>query len=118
MIRWTLFYLLMLVTIGVGFRHWFLSLCVLIVFTAFHDHHEFKNTMFDISGLKPWNILFVIVFLQWLTQRKKEGLIWDAPRSWNIAVFLYIGVITYGVAVAMMDFGPLERTGFTMFGFF
>lgn len=85
-----------------AYRHWFRSLCGLILLMAVIEHPDMPKTIFGIQGLNPWNVLLVNVVLGWLMNRRREGLVWDMPRYISIAVSLYVLVILAGFIRLML----------------
>src|SRR6476660_8798800 len=108
MIRWTLIACIALIVIGLGFRSWFWSLCALIITTAVADHQEFRDSLFGVTGLKPWNVLCAIVILQWAMQRHRDGLHGGLPRSLVVGLFCFIIAIEWGALTAFYDLGHME----------
>ena len=91
-----------------AWKNWFKSLCGLILLMAIVEHGDMPKSMFGIQGMNPWNILFGMIFLAWLLNRRREGLAWDMPRNMNILLLLCLGVILIGVFRAIFDRGYLE----------
>jgi len=79
-----------------SWKDWFKSLCGLIVLTALIGRLDFPDRFSAIQGLNLWNILFANVFLSWLLNRRRQGLVWDMPRNINIFSVLWLGVILVG----------------------
>jgi len=70
-----------------SFKDWYMSLCVLVVFTAIIEHPDVPKTIAGIQGMNPWNILFLFVILGWMANKKKEMLTWGIPK---IAKYLFL----------------------------
>lgn len=108
MIRWTIFYSFIAFVVIAGWYRWYIGACALIVLTAFHDHHYFTDGIMGIRGLKAYNILLVMVILQWLTHRKPDRLNWDLPTFALAGVCLYLCVVLYSGLFAFVDFQKLR----------
>src|SRR5205085_1802113 len=103
MIRNTIFYGVLVGIIAMGFRNWFWSLCALIALTALGEHENFKENLFNVQGLKPWNILCAFVVLQWATQRRADGLQGGAPPIVVLAFCCFVVSILWGAVLAILD---------------
>lgn len=79
-----------------AWKDWFKSLCGLIVITAIMGHPDFAQSIGRIQGCNVWNILFANVFLAWLVNRRRQGLVWDMPAHINVFLVLWLGVILAG----------------------
>lgn len=88
-----------------AWKDWFKSLCGLIVLTAVLEYPDMPRSLAGIPGMNLWNILFGVVLLAWMTQRRRRGLTWDMPRYVRILVVLYAAVIVVGVFRAVLDRG-------------
>ncbi len=86
-----------------AWKDWFKSLCGLILLMAFMEHGDMPSKLFGIQGLNPWNFLFGVIFLAWLCDRHRRGLVWDLPRNMSILLILYMAVLLLGVLRAMLD---------------
>ena len=64
-----------------AWKDWFKSLCGLILLMAVIHHEDMPTNMFGIQGFNTWNILFSVIFLAWLTDRRRRGLRWDIPGT-------------------------------------
>jgi O-antigen ligase len=91
------------VSVIYAWRDWYKSLCGLIVFTAFLTHPDMPRTILDIQGLNLWNVLFFIVLLAWMVQRRHEGLRWDVPRFAGVLLWLGLGVVVCGFVRLLGD---------------
>jgi len=85
-------------------RDWFVSLCGALLLMAVIEHPDMPRNMGGIQGLNPWNLLMLSVIVNWLIQRKKQGLAWDMPRSATWLLLLYGGVV--GLAFLRMIVDP------------
>ena len=94
-----------------AYRHWYRSLCGLMLLMAVIEHPDMPKSIMGIQGLNPWNILLFNVILGWLISRRREGLVWDMPRYMNVLLALYLLVVLVGFFRMMMDRQHLE--GFT-----
>ena len=90
-----------------AWRDWYRSLCGLVVFMAFLEHPDMPKTMFGIQGVNLWNLLLLIIVLAWLTQRRAEGLTWDAPRVYQFLLISFFLVVTIGCLRLIEDRGVL-----------
>lgn len=79
-----------------AWKDWFKSLCGLILLTALMNRYDFPTSFGGIQGLNLWNILFANVFLAWLANRRRQGLLWDMPTHINVFLVLWLGVILVG----------------------
>ncbi len=95
-----------LVILGLSFyawKDWYTSLCGLIVLTSVLQHPDMPRTILDIPGLNPWNVLFLVVLLAWLFQRRREGLRWDLPRLPAVLLLLGLGLLLIGFVRLIVD---------------
>ena len=88
-----------------AWKDWFKSLCGLVLLMAIIEHTDMPKSMLGIQGLNMWNILFAVIFLAWLANRRKQNLHWDMPRNINILLLIYLAVILAGVFRAAFDQG-------------
>lgn len=86
-----------------AWKDWYKSLCGLIVLMAVLEHKDMPRTIFDVPGLNPWNLVFFIVLLAWLFQRRRERLRWDIPRAPAVLLLLGVGVLLFGFARLVAD---------------
>ncbi|MGB2986395.1 MAG: O-antigen ligase family protein [Phycisphaerae bacterium] len=93
-----------------AYRHWFRSLCGLILLMAVIEHPDMPKNIMGIQGLNPWNIVLVNVLVGWLINRRREGLVWDMPRPLNVLLVLYLLIVLVG---SLRMFG--DRTHLEMF---
>jgi len=92
-----------------AWKDWFKSLCGLILLMAVIHHEDMPTNMFGIQGFNMWNILFGVIFLAWLTNRRREGLRWDMPRHVSVLLLLYLGVVVIGFLRAVVDRSYIEH---------
>jgi O-antigen ligase len=86
-----------------AWKDWFKSLCGLILLMAVIELGDMPKTMFGIQGLNLWNVLFVMVALPWVVNRRREGLKWDMPRPTSVLLLICLGVIVIGFMRAVFD---------------
>lgn len=91
-----------------AWKDWFKSLCGLILIMAVIHHEDMPTNMFGIQGLNVWNIMFLMIFLAWASNRRREGLVWDMPRHISVLLLLYLGVIVVGFLRAVVDRSYIE----------
>lgn len=87
-----------------SFKDWYKALCFVIVLMAFLERPDMPKEMLGISGLNPWNILFIFIFLGWLSARKSEGLVWDMPTTINWLLVIYLAVVVIGYIRLASDY--------------
>ena len=105
-------FLLVAVLSVYAYRHWYRSLCALILLMAVIEHPDMPTSMLEIQGLNPWNVLLANVLLAWLLNRRKEALMWDMPRNICVLLLLYLFVVLFGFFRMIGDVGDLGQ--FTM----
>jgi len=108
-IRITALYFVVTALAIYAWKDWFKSLCALILMMAIFEHEDMPRTMFGISGMNTWNILFFVVFLAWAASRCKDMRAWDMPRYINILLLMYLIVIILGVVRAGLDPGTMPK---------
>ena len=86
-----------------SWKDWFKSLCGLILLTTVMGRPDFPERFAGIQGLNLWNFLFANVFLAWLMNRRRQGLVWDMPRNINLFLVLWLGVILVGWVRMIVD---------------
>ncbi len=86
-----------------AWKDWYKSLCGLIVLMGVLEHKDMPRTLFDVPGLNPWNLLFFVVLLAWLSQRRRERLRWDMPRVPGVLLLLGLGVVLLGFLRLLAD---------------
>ena len=92
-----------------AWKDWFKSLCGLILIMVVIRHEDMPKVLFGIHGFDIWNILFLVIFLAWAVNRRREGLTWDMP--WHVSVFLlaYLVVIFVSASRAVFDRSYIEH---------
>ncbi len=96
-------YLVVLLLTAYALKDWFKSLCGLILLMAVIERPDMPYNILGIPGLRPWNVLFVVVLVVWAMRRRRHGMTWDMPRHIAVALTLYLGVIGIGVLRAAFD---------------
>ena len=79
-----------------AFRHWYRSLCGLILLMAVIEHPDMPKSILGIQGFNPWNILMLSITMGWLINRRREALVWDMPPHLNVMLLLYLVIIVVG----------------------
>jgi hypothetical protein len=92
-----------------AWKDWFKSLCGLILLMAVIEHEDMPKNLFGIQGFNAWNILFLVIFLAWLSSRRREGLTSDMPRHIIVLLLMYLGVVLVGVLRAILDRSYIEH---------
>ena len=105
--RAIVFYLLFAGLSIYSWKDWFKSLCGLIFLTALIGRLDFPDRFVGIQGLNLWNILFANIFLSWLVNRRRQGLLWDMPAHINVFLVLWLGVILVGWVRMIFDLSQL-----------
>ena len=96
-------WLLVLALSAYACKDWYRSLCGLISLMAVLEHKDMPRTIFDVPGLNPWNLVFLVVVIAWLSQRRREGLRWDLPRVPAVLLLLGLGVVLVGFLRLVAD---------------
>ena len=107
-IRITGLTLAVLILAAYAWKDWFKSLCGLILLMAVIEHEDMPRSIAGIQGLNPWNVLMAAVVLAWLAHRHREGLRWDMPRTVNVLLIMYLGVVVVGFLRALADQAHLD----------
>jgi O-antigen ligase len=95
-----------------AYRHWYRSLCGLILLMAVIQHPDMPKSIVGIQGLNPWNVVLANVLVGWLLNRRREGLRWDMPRHLNILLLLYLTVMLVSFVRLIADpVGLMEFQG-------
>ena len=102
-IRQLAIYIFVAILLVYAWKDWFKSLCGLILLTAVMGRLDFPKSLGGIQGLNVWNVLFADIFLAWLANRRREGLVWDMPTKINVFLVLWLGVILVGWVRMMVD---------------
>jgi O-antigen ligase len=92
-----------------SFKDWYKSLCGLIVLMAIFRHESMPGELFGITGLNPWNLLFLSVVAGWFISRRREGLRWDMPAHMSKLLLAYFAVILIAILRAVSDMSGIER---------
>jgi O-antigen ligase len=91
-----------------AYRHWYRSLCALILMTAVIQHPDMPFNIMGIQGLNPWNILCLNVVMGWVINRRREGLVWDMPKSLSVLLAMYLLIVMVGFFRMIVDPAYLE----------
>ena len=86
-----------------AWKDWYKALCGLIMLMGIIEHPDMPKSILGIQGLNPWNLVFAMIFLSWLSNRKKENLKWDAPKHINVLFLIYLVVILISSVRMMLD---------------
>ena len=92
-----------------AWKDWYKSLCGLIIMMAVLEHQDMPRTIFNIPGLNPWNLLFFIILIAWIFQRKRERLRWDMPRVPAALLLLGLGILMLGFVRLIEDRQSLSQ---------
>lgn len=111
MIRDTVFWLIILGLIIYTYRDWFKGLCGLIFLMAIIRHELMPTSMMGVTGLNPWNLLFLNVLLAFALKRSREELRWDAPL--HITALMVLSLICINVALIRTAMDPYPITVFS-----
>jgi hypothetical protein len=96
MIRLSFLFLFIVSLALYAIKDWYVALCGLIALMAVVEHPDMPKTLFGVQGLNPWNLLLLVVVAAWLGSRRRERLVWDMPRSVNVLLLAYLGVVLVG----------------------
>jgi len=102
-LRQSAVYIFIAILLIYAWRDWFVSLCGLILLTAIMGRLDFPQSLGGIQGLNTWNILLADIFLAWLVNRRRQGLVWDMPAHINVFLMLWLCVILVGWVRMMLD---------------
>ena len=105
MIRITVLTLLVSYLCVFAWKDWFRAACWLILLMAIFQHPDMPKSVAGIPGLNHWNFLFLNVVLSWLTNRKKQKIVWEMPSNINLLLFFYGFFIVLGVFRYLGDMG-------------
>ncbi len=86
-----------------AWKDWFKSLCGLILLVAITEHEDIPKTIAGIQGLNLWNVLFAVIVVAWIANRRREGCTWDMPGHIGWLLLAYLAVIVIGVLRAIGD---------------
>lgn len=112
-IRVAVLCLIVVVLAAYAWRNWFVSLCGLIVLTAFMGHPDMPRTLFGVQGLNLWNLLLFAILVPWYCERRQSGRRWDLPRGAKWLLLIYLSVVIVAYARAALDLGsfPSDAEG-------
>lgn len=91
-----------------AWKDWFKSLCGLILLMAVIEHPDMPKSILGIQGFNLWNVLFGVILLAWLMNRRRRGLVWDMPRHMSILLLSCLGVILVGTLRTAVNPGHLQ----------
>jgi len=92
-----------------AWKDWYKSLCGLVVLMAVLANADMPRTLFDVTGLNAWNVLFGSIVVAWAVNRRRDGLTWDMPRHVTMLLLMFLGVVVIGVLRAAFDPGQYEE---------
>jgi len=107
MIRITLLTLLIAYLSVYAWKDWFRAACWLVLLMTIFQHPDMPKAIGGVPGLNHWNFLFVNTVLSWLSNRKKEKLIWEMPKFINTLLFIYGFFIILSVIRYLYDHSGL-----------
>src|SRR5690606_12332570 len=97
---------LMVVVAGlmvVSVRRWYLALCGLVFITTLNQHPSMPTSIGGITGLNPWNALWLVIILCWANSRRHEPNPTPVPR-WVVALLgAYVIMVTVAGLMAVTD---------------
>lgn len=102
MIRESLFALVILLLAIYAWKDWFKAACGLVVLMAVIRHEIMPSSMFGVTGLNPWNLLFLCVIVSFFAAKRSEGLRWDLPThlTWLLVmVFVSLNIALLRTAI-------------------
>ncbi|WP_413692341.1 O-antigen ligase family protein [Pseudoalteromonas sp. KJ10-2] len=67
------------------------------------QHPDMPKAIGGVPGLNHWNFLFLNVVLSWLSNRRKQKLLWEMPRKINFLLFVYAFFIVLSVIRYLSD---------------
>lgn len=105
--------LITLLLIGGTLRNWFVGVYGLLLMNLLLEHPDYPNEMLGISGLNPWNVLYLFTILAWLTQRGHEPSAPPMSSRGKFAVGAFFVALTYPVAMASLNLDVPAWTGLT-----
>lgn len=103
MIRITLLTLLIAYLSAYAWKDWFRTACWLVLLMSIFQHPDMPKAVAGVPGLNHWNFLFLNTVLSWLINRKKQHLIWEMPKFFNLLLFLYAAFICISVTRYLLD---------------
>jgi len=105
MIRQGLAYVTVAGLMALALRHWYWSLCGLILLTVLQQHPDMPGPIGGIAGLNLWNALFAAVCVGWWMNRADAARAAPAPR-WLVAL-----VFAYGAMIVVTSLMALPAVG-------
>ncbi|MFO0837899.1 MAG: O-antigen ligase family protein [Phycisphaerae bacterium] len=103
MIRYT-FLVLFLVGVAItGLRNWFAAACALLFLTVFAQHPSMPGRLMEIPGANPWNLVVVLIFAGWVSQRRND------PRGAPIPKVMVVLLVAYVMMVIAAGLVPIVR---------
>ncbi len=117
-IRVTCLWVLIIACSVYAYRDWFRALCGLILLMAFTQHPDMPTNVFNVQGLNPWNILMFNILAAWAAARHREGLRWDMPGYFNVALAAFLAIVLIGFVRLMLNrsYIPAEMGPGYLFG--
>ncbi|GMU37478.1 MAG: O-antigen ligase family protein [Phycisphaerae bacterium] len=94
-------YVFTLILMGAAMRDWFIGACGLLLTSLILEHPDYPNSMLGVSGVNPWNILFIWVVVLWMTQRPHEPAAPPMPRAARLLIGGYVAALTIAVAMGV-----------------
>jgi O-antigen ligase len=108
MIRLTLLWLFVGALMVIATRHWYVSLCGLVLLTVFTQHPSMPTSMFGVQGMNPWNATLLVIATLWLLTRRLDGP--RAPVSHTVAALFaaYVLLIVLSGLAAVFDASSVQ----------
>lgn len=94
-----------------AWRNWFVSLCVLILFSAVAEHEDMPRSLLEIRGLSPWNGLCAMVFLAWIVDKLRTNRPLGVPKQLKVLMPIYLIIMVVAVARGLLDLSSYVRWG-------
>ncbi len=88
-------------------RNLFISLCAVLLLMAVFQHPDMPKSIAGIPGLNLWNVLMATIVIAWLSNRRREGFVWDMPPPISVLLVLYFCVITLAAVRLLMNLDQL-----------
>lgn len=104
-------YLVTLLLIAGTLRQWFLGVYGLLLMNLLLEHPDYPNEMLGISGLNPWNVLYLITIAAWLTQRRYEPAAPPMSTFAKFSIGAYLATLTFCVGMASVKLDAPAWTG-------
>lgn len=92
-----------------AYKRWFVSLCAAIVLMAVLEHPDMPRSIGGIQGFNLWNILIFNIVLAWWLDKKKHQREFDAPKSINVRMWLFVGLIMLSTTRLLLAPGILGK---------